>query len=75
MKATEAQSNPYITKPSDVPAAGGCSVLVTTMRKIPIPTESAAAMSSMYRVSEAYISNPGVCRVKEMAAPMKPATK
>ena len=47
MKTTEVQSNPYMTRPSEVPAAGGCSVLVTTMKKIPMPTESAAAISTM----------------------------
>ena len=41
---TELQSNPWIINPSEVPAAGGCSVLVTTIIMIPIPTETAAHM-------------------------------
>jgi hypothetical protein len=48
MKTIDVQSNPCMTNPKDVPAAGGCSVLVATIKNIPIPTDKAAATSNMY---------------------------
>ena len=47
IKTTELQSNPWIINPREVPAAGGCSVLVITIMIIPIPTEIAADIFSI----------------------------
>ena len=47
IKTTELQSNPWIINPREVPAAGGCSVLVITIMIIPIPTEIAADILSI----------------------------
>ena len=58
IKAIEVHSNPFNTNPKEVPAAGGCSVLVITMKNIPIPTDKAARISSMYRDSDGWYIEP-----------------
>ncbi len=76
IKAIEVHSNPFNTNPKEVPAAGGCSVLVITMKNIPIPTDKAARISSMYRDSDGwYIEN--ICKSNESAIidPIIEATK
>ena len=61
--------------PKDVPAAGGCSVFVTTISRIPMPTDNAAAMSTTYLLPLEYPSTPIRCKNPTIATPIMAATK
>ena len=47
MKMTTWYDHTWATMPRAVPAAGGCSVLVTVIRKIDSPTDNAPLNQSM----------------------------
>ena len=70
MKATAEAVQPCTTSPSAVPAAGGCSVFVATMPKMPVPTESATITSRTIREPSAAVSPEWTIRTDEKNVPM-----
>jgi hypothetical protein len=63
-----------MTRPSAVPAAGGCSVLVTTITRIPMPTAKAAIISRMNLESSEAYPNAGISSNPEKIEPVITAT-
>ena len=63
-----------MTNPREVPAAGGCSVLVTTIAKILKPTDRAAARSMMCLELSVCAATSGIFKSNAINAPTSAAT-
>lgn len=75
MKPTAAQLESWIMRPRAVPAAGGCSELVTTITRMLTPTHMAASTSNRMRGSAVKVSRMGICNTRENAVPTMTATR
>ena len=74
MNATADQVQSCMARPSAVPGAAGCSVLVTAIIKIPDPTSRAAMISSTYRDCSAEADIAGIVRIAAETEPVTIAT-
>ena len=63
------QLQPSVTSPSAVPAAGGCSVFVADMSRMPNPTDSAAMTCRTTGTSTPNEATAGTARTAAMMEP------